>query len=330
MHMVTLVIRLADLEFLAPRDLGEGHSPAEILEAVRGQFDYLPGDVEIEIDAGVATIRFEEVSVPEQTEARRLFEKAAKRAKNGEFQKAKDIYERVLALDPAMAAARRELAMTLFELGDMATAKDELIDALRLRPDDAWSYVVLGNVYVKHDRDFATAARFFARALELKPGDPYALNGLAATSQELGDAAGSLRCYDEAISSHPEFANAWIGKAMLLDRQERPAQVVEVLDAMFQRAERMDARSQPVFAAGRKLYLDAQRALAEAKLSDAFKALETYRADVAALSGYPVIVRPEAATGRLSGVAQMAWKHGRDHHVMQIGKAPTPPQRTTC
>ena len=41
---------------------------------------------------------------------------------------------RVLELDPAMADARRELAMTLFELGDMSAAKDQLIDALRSNP----------------------------------------------------------------------------------------------------------------------------------------------------------------------------------------------------
>ena len=110
--------------------------------------------------------------------------------------------------------------MTLFELGDMSAAKDQLIDALRFKPDDAWSYVVLGNIYVKHDRDFATAARFFTRALELKPGDPYALNSLAAASQELGDPEKALRCFDEAIASHPEFANAWVGKAMLLHAQD--------------------------------------------------------------------------------------------------------------
>ncbi len=162
----------------------------------------------------------------------------------------------MLELDPAMADARRELAMTLFELGDMDAAKNELIDALRLKPDDAWSYVVLGNIYVKHDRDLATAARFFTRALELKPGDPYALNSLAAVSQELGDSAKALRCFDEAITSHPEFANAWVGKAILLNAQDQPAQVVEVLDSMFSRAEVMDARSQPIFAEGSEALLE--------------------------------------------------------------------------
>jgi hypothetical protein len=184
---------------------------------------------------------------------------------------------------------------------------------------------VLGNIYVKHDRDLTTAARFFTRALELKPGDPYALNSLAAVSQELGDPAKALRCFDEAITSHPEFANAWVGKAMLLDAQDQPVQVVEVLDSMFSRAEVMDARSQPIFAEGRKLYLRAQRELAEAQGSDVFKALETYKAEVAALSGYPVKVRTEAVPGQLSGVAQMAWKRGRDHHIVQVSDRLPPP-----
>lgn len=324
--MATIFVRLSDLEFLS-QDLSGRLSTAEIIDVIRKQFDYLPGEVRVEINDGVATIQFEEASTQKQTESQRLLEKAAKRAKSGEFQKAKDIYERVLELDPAMADARRELAMTLFELGDMAAAKDELIDALRLRPDDAWSYVVLGNIYVKHDRDLTTAARFFTRALELKPGDPYALNSLAAVSQELGDTAKALRCFDEAITSHPEFANAWVGKAILFNAQNQPGQVVDVLDSMFSRAEVMDARSQPIFAEGRKLYLSAQRELAEAQSSDAFKALETYKAEVATLSGYPVKVRMEVVPGQLSGVAQMAWKRGRNYHLVQISdrlSAPDP------
>ena len=325
--MVTFVVRLADLEFLSPHDLSGGLSAAEIIDVIRKQFDYLPGELHIEISAGIATIQFEEASAQAQTEARRLYEKAAKRAKSGEFRKAKDIYDRVLELDPAMAEARRELAMTLFELGDMEAAKDELIDALRLRPDDAWSYVILGNIYVKHDSDLPTAARFFTRALELKPGDPYALNSLAAVSSELSDPAKALRCFDEAIAAHPEFANAWVGKAMLFNAQDQPAQAVAVLDSMFRRAEIVDARSQPIFAEGRELYLSAQRELAEAQFSEGFKALESYKAEVAALSGFPVKVRTEALPAQLSGVAQMAWKHGRDHHFVQISEKYPPPDR---
>ena len=323
--MSTFVVKLADLNFLSPDDLSGELSTEGIIAAIRKQFDYLPGKLHVEISDGVATIQFQSASGPEQSEARRLFEKAAKRAQTGEFRKAKDIYDRVLELDPAMADARRELAMTLFELGDMEAAKNQLIDALRLQPEDAWSYVVLGNIYVKHARDPATAARFFTRALNFKPGDPYALNGLAAVSQELGDSAKALRCFDEAIEAHPEFANAWLGKAILFQRQNHAMQVVEVLEAMFSRAEIMDVRSQPVFAEARRLYLSVQRELAEAQLSDVFKALESDKSDIHALSGYPVRVRTEPVTGQLSGVAQIAWKRGRDHHIVQVSDRLPPP-----
>ena len=116
--MVTFVVRLADLEFLSPHDLSGGLSTAGIIDVIRKQFDYLPGVVQVEISDGVATIRFEEASAHAQAEAQRLLEKATKRARSGEFENAKDIYERVLELDPTVPNARRDLAMALYELGE--------------------------------------------------------------------------------------------------------------------------------------------------------------------------------------------------------------------
>lgn len=98
--MFTLAVRLADLEFLSPHDLSGELSTSELIDVIRKQFGYLPGEVDVEISDGVAIIQFEEASPQEQTEARRLLEKAAKRAKSGEFRKAKEIYERVFELDP--------------------------------------------------------------------------------------------------------------------------------------------------------------------------------------------------------------------------------------
>lgn len=327
--MVVVAIRLSDLEFLSRDPLLEGVSPSEVVKAIRRQFDYLAEDLDVEIHDGIVTLRFSEASETERSEAKRLFEKASRRAKNGEFEKARGIYARVLELDPTMAGARRDLAMTLFELGDISAAKDELIDALRLQPDDAWSYVVLANIYLKHDRDLATASRFLERALELKPGDPYALNSLAAISHELADTDKALRCFDEVIASHPEFANAWFGKALLFSKEDQPARSVEVLDEMFQRAELIDARSQAVFNEARRLCLSNRSTLAEAHLSDAFKVVETYKADIAELSGFSVKVGREVLPAQISGVAQMAWKHGRDHHLVKIKDSLPPPARNT-
>jgi Tfp pilus assembly protein PilF len=323
--MVTIVVRLADLKLLSSLDSDRELSGQEVVAALRKQFDYLPGDVQIELRDDTAVIRFEGPSPQRQTEARRLFGRAGKKAREGDYRHAAELYRRIIDIDPAMADARRELAMTYMELGDVQAAKDQLVDALCLKPDDAWSYVVLGNIYVKHDQDLDVARRFFTRALELKPGDPYALNSLAAVSTEQGDPAHAIQCFDQAIATHPEFANAWAGKAMLLLRQGQPMQATTVLEAMFGRAKAMDARSLPVFAEARQLYLSAQTQLAEVQLPDAYLALEGYKADIAQLSGYSVTTRSEIVPGELSGVAQMAWKHGRDYHLIQIRSALPPP-----
>ena len=68
------------------------------------------------------------------------------------------------------AYASDGLAVESAEMGFVA-AKDQLIDALRLAPDDAWSYVVLGNIFTR-EQDWDSAIRFFTKALDLKPCDP--------------------------------------------------------------------------------------------------------------------------------------------------------------
>ena len=147
--MVTFEVQLADLEFLSPHDLSGELSAAEILAVIREQFDFLTGDVQMEISERVATIQCEGASAQAQAEARRLFGKAAKRARSGEFQKAKDIYGRVLELDPALPEAHRELAMALCDAmsGRLSTALRTR--ARRVTRAQPWGEVVLPRVLRK-------------------------------------------------------------------------------------------------------------------------------------------------------------------------------------
>ena len=78
--------------------------------------------------------------------------------------------------------------MLHYELGDLSATKNQLIDTLRLAPDDAWSYVVQWNIFTC-EQGSDSAIRFFTKALDLKPNDPCELNGLGAASAKSGDAA---------------------------------------------------------------------------------------------------------------------------------------------
>jgi tetratricopeptide (TPR) repeat protein len=94
--------------------------------------------------------------------------------------------KRVLELQPSLHQARRDLAMSYMEIGDIDNTKNHLIEVLRLNPGDAWSWVVLGNIYAKDQKEWPTAEKFLRRALTIAPTDPWALNGLATLAAHRG------------------------------------------------------------------------------------------------------------------------------------------------
>ncbi|MEY4488514.1 MAG: hypothetical protein RIQ79_1022, partial [Verrucomicrobiota bacterium] len=242
-----LAIPLTHLGFLLP-GLDDSLPPAEIAARLHAHFAFA-GDITVTITEGVAYITGDDAALAKRDEANRLAERAAKRARDGDFARAVELYERVLQFHPTRADTHRELAMCLMELGRLDAAKDALIDALKLAPADAWSFVVLGNVYARLAQP-ALAKRFQLRALELKPGDAWALHGLAATEMALGDTAAGLAHFAEATRLHPAFPNAWHGKALAELRADRPAEADTTLRGLFAQAcaSAADARSRQVLA----------------------------------------------------------------------------------
>jgi tetratricopeptide (TPR) repeat protein len=324
--MPTFVIPLAHLAFLTG-DPADGTVTEETLIArIREQFGFLGAGVTVTIRDGVAHIARPPAAAAKADEAIKLYERAAKRAREGDFARAIELYQRVLTLNPALPSAHRDLAMALMELGRAAEAKDALIDALRLAPDDAWSFVVLGNLYSQQPDGQTRARQFFERALELKPADAWALNGLATVLARMGDTAGALVRFDEALAAQPDFANGWYGKALTLSRAGDAATAAETLKAMFRRATAQDTRSAPVFEQASRLFTSVETTLAQQGESAAFKAVEDYRRTIERESGYPIEIVEDKLPGSIAGRAQMAWKHHRDRHVVTVRKSP-PPKR---
>ena len=122
-----------------------------------------------------------------------------KRASEGNYEKAIGIYKRALELQPSFHDARRDLAMVYMELGDVENATNHLIEVLRLDPKDAWSWVVLGNLYIREKADLETGEKFLRKGLEIKPNDAWALNSLAAGFQKKGQTREAIDYFDKAI-----------------------------------------------------------------------------------------------------------------------------------
>ena len=149
---MTFQTTLANIELLPEGSGVSKMSGTELLERLALVFDYLPEGTTFQVNGENVSITVPESLATQKAEAERLAEKAAQRARQGEYEKAKDIYRRVLELDPVHPNARRDLAMICVETGDNDEAKDYLIESLRLAPEDAWSLVVLANQYAKEDR----------------------------------------------------------------------------------------------------------------------------------------------------------------------------------
>ncbi len=166
MNSVTITIN--DLfEFEGQPAPAQRPDNAVIDAMVRRQFEFLRQPLQVEIDGNTVTVSFSEESLNAQDEAGRLAERAAKRAAEGNYDKAISLWKRVLELNPSHHKARRDLAMSCMETGDIEGAKNHLIEVLRLNPGDAWGWVVLGNLYAKDPKDLGNRRQFPAPC----PGD---------------------------------------------------------------------------------------------------------------------------------------------------------------
>jgi tetratricopeptide (TPR) repeat protein len=188
-----------------------------------------------------------------------------------------------------------------------------------LDPKDAWSWVVLGNLYIRDKGDSETGERFLRKALELRPEDPWALNSLASGFQKRGEVREAIEYFDRAIAANPEFANAYYGKALTLAKDGQSQAADETLSRLFAIAKMQDVRSQPAFEGARELYIQVQSTLATQQHSDAFKCLQDYKVAMEKLSGYPIRFE-ETEFGDM----QMAWKNGRDYHVIKTRRGCDP------
>ena len=288
----------------------------DLEKMIREQFSFLPQPIEVRFDGWKGIITYTEESPAAREEAKRLQEKAAKRAAQGNYDKAIGILKRVLELEPSNYTARRDFAMVLVEKRESEEAKNQLIEVLGVRPNDVWSLVVLANLYSKHENNFEVAERILNRALLIKADDPWVLNSLGTVCMEQGRLNEAIDFFDKCIAEKPSFVNPYLGKAMAQKIQGKPEEVKQTLEKLFAQAEIQDARSLPVFSQAREMYRELMAELAEKKCKDMWKVIENIKSELTALSGYPIRIYSGETPGGTIAVIQMAWKHGKDYHLI--------------
>ena len=154
-----------------------------------------------------------------------------------DFNRAKQAFEKAVALDPGYAPAWAGLALATFWVADTAASSAEVIAgqdraveaanrAIVLAPDLADGYLARGFVRVPIQWDWEGSRADFERALALKPDDSEALSEYAHVVlrplARMPEAVAALR---RATGADPLNARTWsrLGSALALSGQRGPA-----------------------------------------------------------------------------------------------------------
>jgi len=161
----------------------------------------------------------------------------------GNFEGAKEAYERVLKVEPDNLAALVNLGATEYRLGNNEAAEHFLQRSLRIKPDNPLAWLNLGMIYLSRN-DPMRALAAIAQAVVQAPNDPVARNylGVAAGRNGWFDAAETeLR---RAIELRPEYADAHFNMVVFCLERNPPA--IELARRHYREARRLGAEPDPL------------------------------------------------------------------------------------
>jgi Tfp pilus assembly protein PilF len=294
----------------------------EVIAHIKELYSFVSPTLDVSIVDDIVTISIPQEDAYRAGEARRTYERAARAAERGRYRPAIRMFQDVLEVLPAHADARRNLAMAYMEAGDSNAAKQHLIEVLRLKPDDAWAFLILGNLYVQSEDDLDSAARFFQRAYELDPDDAYLLNSYGALKAKQGHLDEARTLFRDAVEREPEYPNPRYGIALSYVREDRLDQALDELETLFATPQSQDPRSEPVYEEARALYLDVNRRVAQENHPQMLQGLEEALEDHAEQTGYPIDLEQDDSLG-VAATTKLAWVYGRERHIIKY-KATAP------
>ncbi len=173
-----------------------------------------------------------------------------------------------LQLDLKNVEAHKILGRNLMIIGRFDAAQTEFEQAIRYKPDSAESHYNLGKLHSIQD-NWEPARKAFAEALRIDPSYLEALDGLGLALEALGDDAGAVAKYQEAIRLNEarggQFASAHVNLSAYFNRTNDPAMALEYA----RKAIELDPKSD------RAWFQKAKADEREGRLNDAVSALNT-------------------------------------------------------
>lgn len=122
----------------------------------------------------------------------------------GEFDKAEEIFKKVISLNPKSYGGYYDLARVQLEKGFYLEAKENFLRAISLKTNFVPAYYFLGEIALLQ-KDFKSAENFFYKVLELEPNHADANNKLGELEALKGNHYNALKFFEKAYKITPDI-----------------------------------------------------------------------------------------------------------------------------
>ncbi len=129
---------------------------------------------------------------------------------------------------PRVLSNKLRIAASYLSRGDYTSARRELLDFLRKRPEDAEASFMLAVAFHGLE-DTEREEKMLVRTLELEPSHPLANYNYGCLLLAKGDELGALARFDACLAEAPGFAAALYNKALIAMRWKRYDAAVKLL-----------------------------------------------------------------------------------------------------
>ena len=230
-----LSIPLKDI-MIAP---GKRFDPAEyteqdVITRIKKLYGVIAEVMDIVVDGGMVHIEFRDATPEKYAEAMKKLAKGVDEAGKSRLPEALKLFHEVLAVIPENVAARRNMAKVYLEQGKLEKAKQYLQECLQIDPKDAWSYVMLGNIYVNNEGNLDVAAFYYEKCLEHHPEDAMVLTNYAGLMTQKREFQKAEILFKKVIKNQ-DVPNAYYGLALLYQMAGEDDAGKSVLETMFVR-----------------------------------------------------------------------------------------------
>jgi Tfp pilus assembly protein PilF/peroxiredoxin len=161
-------------------------------------------------------------------------------AKGAQPERARDAFERALALQPDLAEASNDLGALLARGGNLEAAIARFREALASEPEypDALNNLGYALLLTGHNEE---ARGLYEKALALQPDFPEALNNLGLLVGRAGDLDRAERYFREALARRADYGEAANNLALVLVSRNEEDAAVRLLEGFLERAPQFES-----------------------------------------------------------------------------------------